>query len=622
MTKPDEIRLLTERRFAPLFVAATLRAFGGCLMAVTGLILVWYRPAPWLTHRPAASTMLAAGLYSLPFVLFAGPAAGIALRHDTARVLKWLTVVAPLVIATAVVGVLRHATGMLFAAAFFLGLQSTLFAPVLTVWLKRHLSAAELMGGNALLQAGRALGLACAAPPAALLTMRGGFASLGALLAASAVAASLASLVLPADTAAPGLPPPPLPVAARPGALQALGRSRTLLLSVLGLSWFRIDAVIVLVLLPPYARQVLQADGSVAVAGVVVFCIGIALGALLCERSSGAGGRIEIGLVPLGSVGLTVFALDWAWRAPMPAADLAGLLIGAGGWRVLFDVAALGVFGGLFAVPLDTLVQQRSPARELPGIVGAAGALWVLLAAVTAGAGALAVSRGIGLRRLIGITALVNAAVAGYIYRLVPEFLLRLICWLLVHTLYRLQKVGPGQFPESGAALIVSNHVTFVDALVISAACRRPIHYIMDGAIFNAPIIRILARGMKAIPIASAKDDAEILERAFETTAQALRAGELVCIFPEGRLTRDGAIGTFRPGMMRILRETPVPVIPIAIVGLWGSMFSKEADRVWRRLPRKLGARIAVHIGASVDPADTYPDDLRRRVQAQLDRPI
>jgi 1-acyl-sn-glycerol-3-phosphate acyltransferase len=208
-----------------------------------------------------------------------------------------------------------------------------------------------------------------------------------------------------------------------------------------------------------------------------------------------------------------------------------------------------------------------------------------------------------------------NTAVAVYIYTLVPEFLLRFLCWLLMHTLYRLKKRG-ARFAESGAALLVCNHVSFVDALVISAACRRPIHFIMDEAIFRAPIIRRLAAGMKAIPIASAKDDAEILEHAFALTAAALRDGELVCIFPEGRLTRDGSIAAFRPGLKRIVSETPVPVIPMAISGLWGSMFSRRAPKLWQRLPRKLWHRVVVNVGAAVAPEEAEPDELRARVAA------
>jgi hypothetical protein len=222
-------------------------------------------------------------------------------------------------------------------------------------------------------------------------------------------------------------------------------------------------------------------------------------------------------------------------------------------------------------------------------------------------------ARGLSIPQLILLTAIMNAAVAVYIYTLVPEFLLRFVCWLLVHTLYRLKRCG-AHFPERGAALIICNHVSFVDALVISASCRRPIRFIMDSAIFNAPIIKTLARGMKAIPIAPAKEDPVVYAAAFEAAAAALRDGELVCIFPEGRLTPDGQVAEFRPGLARILEQTPVPVIPIALVGLWGSLFSRYGRKLWQRLPRKLWHRVVVNVGVHVDPASAEPRGLRDRV--------
>jgi 1-acyl-sn-glycerol-3-phosphate acyltransferase len=331
---------------------------------------------------------------------------------------------------------------------------------------------------------------------------------------------------------------------------------------------------------------------------------------------------VEIGLVPFGSIGLTVFAVDWVIASPRvgtPGFDahavlnLHGMLALPGGMRTLFDIAAIGVFGGFFVVPLNALVQQRSRPQALARVIGANSILNALFMVAAALLGAVGLAKGLSVLQLILVAALLNAVVAVYIYSLVPEFLLRFVCWLLVHTLYRLRKRG-ARFPESAAALLVCNHVSFVDALVISAACRRPIRFIMDEAIFRAPIIRTLATGMKAIPIASARDDVAILERAFEMIAAALRDGELVCIFPEGRLTRDGEIAAFRSGLVRIVTETPVPVIPMAVAGLWGSMFSRRTPKMWQRLPRKLWHRVVVNVGEPVAPEKAVPEQLRERV--------
>ncbi len=228
--------------------------------------------------------------------------------------------------------------------------------------------------------------------------------------------------------------------------------------------------------------------------------------------------------------------------------------------------------------------------------------------------GALTLRNGLTIPQLFIAVAIMNAAVAVYIYTLVPEFLLRFLSWLLVHVIYRLKIEGIEKIPERGPALLICNHVSFVDPIVISAACRRPVRFIMDASIFRIPVLNTVFRGMKAIPVAPAKEDPEVYERAFETAAQELRAGQLVCIFPEGKLTKDGDVAEFRPGMLRILKETPVAVIPIAVSNLWGSMFSRQAQTVWKRLPRRYLSKITLAVGDPVPPEDVDLEVLRARV--------
>jgi 1-acyl-sn-glycerol-3-phosphate acyltransferase len=281
---------------------------------------------------------------------------------------------------------------------------------------------------------------------------------------------------------------------------------------------------------------------------------------------------------------------------------------------VLIDLGLIGVFGGLFIVPLYALIQQRSRREVMSRVIGANSILNAVFMVVAAGLGAAALQFGLTIPQLLLATGLLNAIVAIYIYSLVPEFLLRFIAWILVHFIYRLDKRGLQNIPAQGPALLISNHVGFTDAIVISAACPRPIRFIMESSIFKVPVLSTLFRGMKAIPVAPAKEDPEVYERAFQIVAKELREGNLVCIFPEGRLTPDGEIGKFRPGMMRILDETPVPVIPLALSGLWDSMFSRKYGPVWNRWPRRIWAKIALNAGAAVQPADVKLEDLRQHV--------
>jgi 1-acyl-sn-glycerol-3-phosphate acyltransferase len=215
--------------------------------------------------------------------------------------------------------------------------------------------------------------------------------------------------------------------------------------------------------------------------------------------------------------------------------------------------------------------------------------------------------------QLLLLTGILNAAVALYIYLLVPEFLLRFVDWLLVHSIYRLKTSGTENIPEEGPALLVCNHQSLADALVITAACRRPIRFVMYHAIFDIPVLKHIFRSMKAIPIAGAKEAPEILNKAYEDIAAALADGQLVCIFPEGQLTRDGEIAPFRPGLTRALERTPVPVVPMALSGLWRSIFSRNRNK-WK--VATLFPAISLTVGTPVRPAEATPEALHAMVSA------
>jgi 1-acyl-sn-glycerol-3-phosphate acyltransferase len=279
-------------------------------------------------------------------------------------------------------------------------------------------------------------------------------------------------------------------------------------------------------------------------------------------------------------------------------------------YRLLADLGLIGVFGGLYIVPLYALVQQRARKNAMSRVISTNNIINSIFMVTAAVCAAIGLALGMTIPQLLLATAVLNAIVAIYIYSLVPEFLLRFVAWILMKLMYRLRVSGVEKIPEEGPALIVCNHVSFVDALAISAACPRPIRFVMESAIFKMPVVNLFARGMKAIPIASAKEDKAAMERAFELVAAELRDGNLVCIFPEGKLTADGNMNMFRPGMTRILNETPVPVIPFALSGLWTSMFSRAEKNIWRRLPRRLFAKIAVTIGSPVPPAQALPDHM------------
>jgi 1-acyl-sn-glycerol-3-phosphate acyltransferase len=289
----------------------------------------------------------------------------------------------------------------------------------------------------------------------------------------------------------------------------------------------------------------------------------------------------------------------------------------AGIWRVLIDLSLMAIFSGFFIVPLFALVQARSDPARRSRVIAANNILNALFMVVAAGlSGVLLNKAGLSIPGLLLATALLNAVVAIYIYTLVPEFLLRFVDWLLINTLYRIRPAGLENIPEHGPALLVCNHISFMDPLIIMGCVRRPVRFVMYYKIFETPIVKYVFRAAKAIPIAGAKEDAAIMERAFATVDRELADGNIVCIFPEGGITRDGTIQRFRPGMERILAQRPVPVVPLALRGLWGSLFSRRDSTLGRmRLPRRFWSKIELVAGAAVPAAEANAALLEARVR-------
>jgi 1-acyl-sn-glycerol-3-phosphate acyltransferase len=294
---------------------------------------------------------------------------------------------------------------------------------------------------------------------------------------------------------------------------------------------------------------------------------------------------------------------------------LAAFLRDAGHWRILGDLFLIGLFGGFYIVPLYALIQIRSEPSHRSRIIAGNNILNALFMVAAAGIAIGLFAAGLTIPQLLLATALMSAVVALYIYRLVPEFLMRFIVWLLIHSVYRLKKEGLQHIPEEGPAVIVCNHVSFVDALVIAAACPRPIRFVMDHQIFKLPIINFVFREGRAIPIASAKEDPALLEKAYEEVAKALEAGDLVGIFPEGRITDTGEMYPFKKGITRIVERTPVPVLPMALKGLWGSFFSrKDGPAMTRPFRRGLLSKIGLAVAPAVTPAAATPEALQEIV--------
>jgi 1-acyl-sn-glycerol-3-phosphate acyltransferase len=618
----NQYELLRAARFRPLFWTQFLGAFNDNLYKNALVVLLTFQTAQWTTLRPEILANLAAGLFILPFFLFSATAGQLADKYDKAllaRISKGLEIA---IMGVAIAGFLLHSLALLLAALFLLGLQSTLFGPVKYSILPQHLQEDELVGGNALVEAGTFVAILVG-------TLAGGLLAGAGVdplwIACAGLAVAVAGYL--ASRGIPAAPPPDPGLKVHPNPLTETWRNigfarenRTVFLSILGISWFWLYGALFLAQFPAYGRFVLGGGETAVTLLLAVFTVGIGAGSLLCERLSAR--RVELGLVPFGSIGLTLFGLDLAFAsmALPPVTELrpvGELLAQPAVWRILADLVLLGLFGGFFIVPLYALVQSRSAPEHRARIIAANNIMNAAFMVAGALAAAGLLGAGLSIPALFAVAAVCNAAVAIYIYRLVPEFLLRFLAWLLIHSFYRVHKRGVEHIPHDGAALIVCNHVSFVDPVILMAVSPRPIRFVMDHRIFRTPIISFIFRHSRAIPIAPAKEDPAMMERAFEEAAKALADGELVGIFPEGRITDTGELYPFRPGVTRILEDNPVPVIPLALQGLWGSFFSrKDGPAMTKPFRRGLFSKIAVVGAPPLPAAEAAPARLQEIVQA------
>ncbi|AKU24478.1 MFS transporter [Massilia sp. MB5] len=622
MSHSSQFALLGQRRFAPFFWTQFLGAFNDNLFKTALIVIMTYDAASWTDLSPSTVTNLIPGLFILPYVLFSATSGQLAEKFEKssmARFIKWLEIG---IMALAAVGWLTHSLWLLIAAIVGMGTHSTLFGPVKYAYMPQQLKPEELTGGNGMVEMGTFVGILLGQVFGDVLVMQqpGGLMLVAGATMLFAVLGLLSAYRIPHTPApAPQLKVDWNPVRETFRNLAFARKNRSVFLSMLGNSWFWFYGAMVLAQFPVFAKDYLHGDHSVFVMLLTAFSLGIGAGSLLCERLSGR--KVEIGLVPFGSFGLTLFGIDLYFATQgyvnTAAVDAFGMLAQQGAWRIVFDVVMIGVFGGFFIVPLFALIQLRCDPEHLSRTIAGMNILNAVFMVVAAGVAMLLLQHGLTIPELFLATAILNALVAIYIFSLVPEFLMRFLAWLLIHTVHKVKTIDAERIPDEGAAVLVCNHVSYVDAIVIGAASPRPIRFVMDHRIFKLPLLGWIFRTARAIPIAPAKEDPWLMEKAYVDIAQALHEGDLVCIFPEGKLTVTGDVNEFKGGVAKIIERSKVPVIPMALRGLWGHLLSRHQDNALERAFRKgWRSRLALAVGRPLAPHEVTPELLRSQVLA------
>jgi len=541
-------------------------------------------------------------LFAIPFILFSMAGGYFADRYSKRNVTIGTKLFEFTIMAFFILSLWLRNLPMECAGVFLISTEGALFGPSKYGLLPELLAESKLSWGNGIIEFGTFLsgiaGVAAAGYLADAYRGRETFAGF-ILLACSCMGlmTSLGISRLPAADPAKKFRWNPL--ADFIAQMKTIVTDRVLGWAVLGYTYLFFLAALLQTVIVIYGHDVLQIDERHTSYLQAAIAIGIGLGSVAAGYLSG--GKIEYGLIPLGAVGMTVFA---AWLyLPMRSLSL-----------VATHLSLLGFFGGLFAVPLGALIQHRPRPEQKGGVIAAANLVsWIGIALSSAAYSLFALVLHQTARGMFLDGAILTLVTTAYSIWLLPDSLLRFVLWLATHTIYRIRVEGRENIPETGGALFVCNHMSFVDACLLIASTDRPIRFLMYKGIYDLPYVKPFAKMIGVIPISSEQRPREMLH-SLRAATNAIKSGEVVCIFAEGQITRIGQLLPFRRGMERIMKGVDAPIVPVNLDGVWGSIFSFERGRFLWKLPRTIPYPVTVSFGKPL-PATATPVEVRRAVQ-------
>ncbi len=532
-------------------------------------------------------------LFATPFLLFSMTGGFLADRLSKRSVTAGLKVMEFCVMFIALAGLAMANLWIAASAVFLVATQAALFGPSKYGLLPELLPERRLSWGNGILELGTFLASITGTMAGGTLAvwLRGREAWSGLLLIALAATGFVTSLGI-------SRVPPASP--AKKYRFNVAGdlwtqikearRDRVLWLAVLGNTYFWFLATLLLLNIVLYASDILRVDATRSSLLLVALSLGIGVGSFAAGYLSG--GKIEYGLVPLGSLGITIACLM-----------LSRSHLGYG--AVAINVGVMGFFAGFFAVPINALIQQRPAPDRKGGIIAAANLLSFVGVACQPFANLAMMFLGHpNPQKVFLIAAGLTGGATIYVVYLLPDSLLRLVLWLLTHSLYRIKIEGRDNIPERGGALFVCNHMSFVDACFLIASTDRAIRFIMFKDIYEHPLILPFAKILRCIPISSQLRPREMI-RSLRAATQAIQDGEVVCIFAEGQITRIGQMLPFHRGFERIMKGVDAPIVPVNLDGVWGSIFSFERGRFLWKFPQRVPYPVTVSYGKPMASTST-----------------
>ncbi len=619
MSVQPQSRLLTKQRFLPYFLTQALGAFNDNVYKNILLILIAFSAPGTLPLDSDLIINLAAGLFILPFFLFSASAGVLADKYDKAQIMRIVKFAEIIIMALAAIAFLTESYMMLLILLFLMGTQSAFFGPAKYALLPQHLRKEELVSGNALVETGTFLAILLGTLLAGVIANQQDAPLIAAISVVSfAVLGYATSRKIPeAKPSNPNIEFKWQPIKQTCHTLAIAKKDKTVFQCVLGISWFWFLGACYLTQFPNFAKIHLGGGAASVSFLLALFSIGIATGSLLCDRLSGH--RIEPGIVPLGSFGITLFSAILFFASPdvVPISNsFIEFIAQPELFHIFIALILLGVSGGIFIVPLYAMMQSRAKEDERAQII-AANNIWNALFMVASAILSIVFLSVLefSIPQFFLFLSIANFVVVVYLYVQVPDFFWRFLVWVVTHTMYRVKHKDLENIPLQGGALIVCNHVSYMDALLLAGAYPRPIRFLMDKDISSLPFISTFCKACKVIPVDP--NDRRSVHRAFSQVTQYLENGDIVCIFPEGQLTYDGEIGPFLRGIDIIIKRSSVPVIPVALQGLWGSLFSRERGCALLKIPKRFWSKVTVVAGEPISPSDNiHSSELRERIVA------
>ncbi|ULN65069.1 MFS transporter [Vibrio gigantis] len=616
MNNSSQSSLLTQKRFLPYFITQFLGAFNDNIFKNVLLLFVAFASVDTLPISSNLFINLAAGLFILPFFLFSALAGVLADKYEKSWFIRKVKLLEVVIMSLGAIGFIYESYGILLLLLFLMGTQSAFFGPVKYALLPQQLETKELVSGNALVETGTFLAILIGTLGAGIIASEESAKLIAAVcIVLFAVLGYVSSCFIPlAPSNAPDLKVKWQPVKLTRATLAIAKKDHPTFQALMSISWFWFLGAAYLTQFPNFTKLHLNGTESSVAFLLALFSVGIAIGSLACDKLSNH--RIEIGIVPMGSLGISIFGLLMAISIPesLPSFRSFHQFVAYSElWPLFAYLLLLGISGGSFIVPLYSLMQLRAKPDERAQVIAGLNIYNSLFMVGSAVLGIVCLSvLELSIPQLFVLLAVGNTLVMLYLFYQVPIYAFRFFTWVVTHTMYRVKHKNLHHLPEKGGALIVCNHVSYMDALLLSAVCPRLIRFVMEEDYTKLPPIRRFLKRAGVIPISATNRSS--IRNAFKEVERALHEGHIVCIFPEGKLTSDGEVAEFMRGMELIIKRSPVPVIPMALKGLWGSYFSRYKGRACKGLPTRFWSKLEIEACEPISPKQASCETLRQSV--------